>query len=36
MLLLLIKVLEDLYKPYGRTQEGDLAEIDTTASEKVK
>ena len=22
------KVLEDLYKPYGRTQEGDLVEID--------
>jgi len=27
------KVLEDLYKPYGRTKEGDLAEIDTQLRE---
>ncbi len=27
------KVLEDLYKPYGRSQEGDLAEIDTELRE---
>jgi len=27
------KILEDLYKPYGRTQEGDLAEIDRQLKE---